>query len=124
MKSNALIKNIEFAKPLELAGLVDYHDGQVVSLTFAQSPYLSFTLFAFSAGEGLSAHTVAADAFVQILDGEAKITIGEKLLTAHKGQVVVMPQGRAPFGGGPPALQDAAPGGETAPAHTAQALTA
>ena len=93
MESKALIKNIDFAKPLELEGLVDYQDGQVVSRTFAQSPHLSFTLFAFSAGEGLSAHTVAADAFVQVLDGQAKITIGDQVHTVQKGQVVVMPQG-------------------------------
>ena len=93
MDPKALIKNIDFAKPLVLEGLVDYQDGQVVSRTFAQSPHLSFTLFAFSAGEGLSAHTVAADAFVQVLDGEARITIGDKALTVYKGQVVVMPHG-------------------------------
>ena len=93
MEPKALIKNIEFARPLELAALVDYKDGQVVSRTFAQSLHLSFTLFAFSAGEGLSAHTVEADAFVQVLDGQARVTIGGEALDVYKGQVVVMPQG-------------------------------
>jgi quercetin dioxygenase-like cupin family protein len=52
---------------------------------------MSLTLFAFWEGEGLSAHTAAGDAFVQILDGEATITIGGKEIRAGIGEVVVMP---------------------------------
>jgi len=85
------MKNIEFAEPLILADLVDYQEGRVVSRTFAQTKAMSLTLFAFAAGEGLSTHTAAGDAFVQILDGEASITIGEKDVVARAGQVVVMP---------------------------------
>ncbi len=88
-----LIKNMPFAEPVELAGLVEYQDGQVVSRTLAQNPALSITLFAFAAGEGISAHTVPADALVVILDGQAEITIGGEVLTAGTGQAVAMPQG-------------------------------
>ncbi len=88
-----LVKNIPYAQALELAGLVEYKEGQVVSRTFAQNPHLSFTLFAFEKGEGISAHTVTADAVVLILDGKASITIGEKTLTASAGQAVAMPEG-------------------------------
>ena len=88
-----LVKNIPYAQALDLSGLVDYKEGQVVSRTFAQNPHLSFTLFAFEKGEGISAHTVTADAVVLILDGTASITIGEEKIAARAGQAVAMPEG-------------------------------
>ncbi len=88
-----LIKNMPFAQALDLAGLVEYKEGQVVSRTFAQNPHLSFTLFAFEKGEGISAHTVTADAMVLILDGTASITIGGEKISARAGQAVAMPEG-------------------------------
>lgn len=93
MDKQPLLKNIPFAQPRELAGLVDYKEGQVVSRTFAQNPFLSLTLFAFDQGEGISAHTVMADALVQVLDGKAAITIGDERMVAEAGQVVAMPEG-------------------------------
>jgi len=91
MSQGSFIKNIPFAEPQVLAELVDYQEGRVVSRTFAQSVTMSLTLFAFDKGEGLSTHTAGGDAFVQILDGEASITIGEKSVKARAGEVVVMP---------------------------------
>jgi quercetin dioxygenase-like cupin family protein len=91
MGKQILIKNIDFAEPLDLAGLVEYGEGRVVSRTFAQNSSLSLTLFAFDAGEGVSTHTAPGDAMVQVLDGEALVTIDGKEMTAGPGQVVVMP---------------------------------
>lgn len=85
------IKNIQFSKALNLADLVEYKEGQVVSQTFVQNPHVSMTLFAFSAGEGISTHSAPGDAMVYILDGEAEITIGDETVTASTGQVVIMP---------------------------------
>jgi quercetin dioxygenase-like cupin family protein len=91
MTQGMFLKNVEFAKPQRLADLVEYQEGRVVSRTFAQTPSMSLTLFAFDAGEGLSTHTAAGDAFVQILDGEASITIGGKEMTVKADEVVAMP---------------------------------
>lgn len=88
-----LLKNLPYAEPLELAKLVEYQEGQVVSRTLAQNPALSITLFAFDQGEGISAHTVPADALVVVLDGQAKVTIGERTVNVSAGQAVAMPQG-------------------------------
>ena len=85
------IKNIAFSEALDLASLVDYQPGRVVSLTFVQNESLSMTLFAFGQGEGVSTHSAPGDAMVYILDGEAEITIGDKKLRAGAGQCVVMP---------------------------------
>jgi quercetin dioxygenase-like cupin family protein len=89
--SQELIKNVEYAKALNLDSMVEYAEGQVVSRTLAQAGNVSLTLFAFDKGEGLSSHTAAGDALVQILDGSAEITIGDEKVTACAGQVVAMP---------------------------------
>ncbi len=85
------LKNIEFSKAMPILDMVQYQSGQVVSRTLAQNPNLSLTLFAFEAGEGLNTHTAPGAAFVQILDGEANITIGDQELVVTAGQAVAMP---------------------------------
>ncbi len=91
MEKQLLIKNIAFSKPHQLTALVDYEEGRVVSRTFAQNPFVSLTLFAFDKGEEISAHTAPGDAMVQVLDGEATITIDGEEMAAAQGEVVVMP---------------------------------
>lgn len=86
-----LMKNIQFSKVHKLQELVEYAEGQVISRTIAQFPTVSITLFAMDAGEGISTHTAPGDAMVQIIDGEAEITIGEAVLTVKDGETVVMP---------------------------------
>lgn len=89
--SGVLMKNIEFSKVLVLKDLVGYQEGQVVSRTLAQLPGVSITLFAFSRGEGISTHSAPGDAMVQVLEGEAEITIGGGVFTVKAGESVVMP---------------------------------
>ncbi len=90
-KKKQLIKNIPFSTPVEIAGLVDYEDGRVVSRTLSSKAHVNITLFAFDRDEEISAHTSPGDAMVQVLDGEALINIDGEKITATKGQVVVMP---------------------------------
>jgi quercetin dioxygenase-like cupin family protein len=91
MEQKHFIKNIEFAKVVELESLVDYQSGRVVSRTLAQGRPLSVTLFAFDKGEEISTHSAPGDAMVYILDGEAEITVGEEKFSAKKGEAIVMP---------------------------------
>ncbi|MBA5851179.1 cupin domain-containing protein [Clostridium sp. cel8] len=86
-----LIKNIEFAKVVELKDLISYQEGQVVSRTLSQIPSANITLFSLDKGEGISTHTTSGDAMVQILDGTADITIGDNTFTVTAGQTIVMP---------------------------------
>lgn len=51
----------------------------------------SVTLFAFDAGQELSEHTTPYDALVQILDGEALLTIGGQPYRLGAGDMIVMP---------------------------------
>ena len=88
-----ILKNIDLAVPLQLPSLVAYQPGQIVSRTLAQNKAVSLTLFAFDAGEEISSHASKGDAVVQILDGSAKITIGESEHLLSAGQTIVMPAG-------------------------------
>lgn len=86
-----LIKNVDFAKPLLMEGLVDYEEGRVISRTLAQGRPLSVTLFAFDKGEEISSHSASGDAMVYIMDGEAEVTIGDEKFSLKKGETIVMP---------------------------------
>ena len=91
--SNKIMKNIDLAEPLSLGALVVYQQGQIVSRTLVQNRAVSLTLFAFDTGEEISSHESKGDAMVQVLDGKAKITIGDGVHFLSAGETVVMPAG-------------------------------
>ncbi len=76
---------------VELAGLVEYQEGSVVSRTVIDKDTGTVTLFAFDQGQGLSEHTTPFDALVYILDGEAEITISGEPFTVTAGEMLIMP---------------------------------
>lgn len=90
-----MLKNIEFSKALELAALVTYQPGQIVSRTLVQNKGVGLTLFAFDAGEQISSHESSGDAMVYVIEGNAKITIDGKEYFPKAGQTIVMPAGIA-----------------------------
>jgi quercetin dioxygenase-like cupin family protein len=81
------------ATALRLADLVAYAEGSIVSRALAQEPAASLTLFAFDAGQALSEHTTAFDAYLEVLDGEADLVVGGKAVLARTGDVTLMPAG-------------------------------
>ncbi|MEE9257953.1 MAG: cupin domain-containing protein [Nitrospinaceae bacterium] len=83
--------NLNPSVPLHLAEAVQYSGGSVVSKTLVDQKTGTMTLFAFDAGQGLSEHTAPFDAIVQIIDGEAELTIGGKVLDVSAGHLVLMP---------------------------------
>ena len=78
-------------RAVDLAALVEYQAGSVVSREVARKPTGTVTVFAFDAGQGLSEHTAPFDALVYILDGAAQITIAGRPVEAKAGDVVIMP---------------------------------
>jgi len=78
-------------KALTMADMVAYQDGSVVSKTLIDKKIGTLTLFSFGAGQGLSEHTAPYDAFVQVVDGEAEITIDGEAQTVKAGQMIIMP---------------------------------
>jgi quercetin dioxygenase-like cupin family protein len=78
-------------KVLDLNGLTSYQDGSVVSRTLLDRKIGTITLFSFDAGQGLSEHTAPYDAFVQVFDGTAEITINGTVHKVSAGEILIMP---------------------------------
>jgi quercetin dioxygenase-like cupin family protein len=76
---------------VELASLVDYQAGAVVSREIIKQKTGTVTVFAFDEGQGLSEHTAPFDALVYLLDGEAEITISGKPFHVKQGEMIIMP---------------------------------
>jgi quercetin dioxygenase-like cupin family protein len=81
------------AQKIMLVDRIAYQPGSIVSQEIAAKKAGTVTLFAFDAGQGLSEHTAPFDAIVQILDGEAAITVSGNTVAAKAGELVVMPAG-------------------------------
>lgn len=79
------------AKASQVADLISYQEGSVVSRTIAKTSGGTLTLFAFDVGQALSEHTAPFDAIVQVLDGATELVIGGDKVSAHTGQIVLMP---------------------------------
>ena len=78
----------------KLGDLVSYQDGSVVSRVLMKQKTGNVTLFAFDAGQELSEHTAPFDALVQVLDGEAEVTIAGEGFEVRAGEAIIMPAGR------------------------------
>ncbi|HLD35990.1 MAG TPA: cupin domain-containing protein [Planctomycetota bacterium] len=76
---------------LDLKGLADYQSGSVVSKTLINKKTGTVTLFAFDQGQGLSEHVAPFDAMVNVIDGEAEISIAGKPFHLKSGQTIIMP---------------------------------
>lgn len=77
--------------PVDLTSSIEYSSNSVVSRTLVDNKAGTITLFAFDEGQGLSEHSAPFDAVVQVLDGEAVLTIGGNDVKVTSGQMVVMP---------------------------------
>jgi len=76
---------------LKLNDLVSYQEGSVVSRQITKTESGNVTLFAFDAGQELSEHTAPFDALVQLLDGEAEISISDRSFALNIGDAIVIP---------------------------------
>jgi quercetin dioxygenase-like cupin family protein len=81
-------------KAVKLSERVVYQDDSVVSREILRKQTGTVTVFAFDAGQGLSEHTAPFDALVQVIDGEAEITIAGKPYLVQAGEYIIMPAGQ------------------------------
>jgi len=82
---------VEHPEVTRIADLAAYQDGAIVSRILIKRDTGSVTLFAFGAGQELSEHTTPYDALVQVLDGEAEITIAGRPYRLTAGDTIIMP---------------------------------
>jgi quercetin dioxygenase-like cupin family protein len=84
-------RRLPAAQVTHVLELVNYQDGSIVSREVVKNPTGSVTIFAFDKGQGLSEHTVPFDALVQVLEGEAEISIAGNPHRLHCGEMILMP---------------------------------
>lgn len=82
---------ITLSEAHNLAGLVEYAPGAIVSREIVNNKVGTLTVFAFDAGQGLSEHSAPFDAIVQILAGAAEWTIGGTPISCAAGEIMIMP---------------------------------
>lgn len=69
----------------------DIPNDSIVSKTIHSDNTVKIVLFGFADGQELSEHTASMPAILQILSGEARITIGEDSFDAQTGAWIHMP---------------------------------
>ena len=84
----------DIGKVQNIAGLVDYQQGSIVSREIIKKDIGTVTVFAFDASQGLSEHTAPFDAMVQILDGEAEVFIEGEANNVKTAEIIIMPAGK------------------------------
>lgn len=88
-----VMKNIPMGSIFEIAEQVQIQKGQVVSKTIVQNRSVSITIFAFDKDEEISTHESRGDAFVTVLEGTGRFTVGDEVNIVRKGQSIIMPAG-------------------------------
>jgi quercetin dioxygenase-like cupin family protein len=83
--------NVPKGEKLSLKALADYAPGSIVSRSVVQAEVGNITFFAFAKGEQLSPHSAPYDAFIEVLDGNAQVTVGEKQNHLSAGDMIIMP---------------------------------
>ena len=79
------------AEILNLAEMVSYQTGSVVSRQITKADSGNVTLFAFDEGQELSEHTAPYDALIHIVEGKAEIIISGKSFHLESGDAIIMP---------------------------------
>jgi len=79
---------------VNISQMISTQPGAVVSRVLLKRKSGNVTLFAFDAGQELSEHTAPFDALVQVLQGEAKITIAGNSTTVRAGEALLLPAGK------------------------------
>ena len=74
-----------------LSDLVKYQENAVVSSEIIKKDAGTVTVFAFDKDQGLSEHTAPFDALVNIIDGQAEVSISGKLFIVKEGEMIIMP---------------------------------
>ena len=75
----------------DLAKQVDIPVDGILSLTLYTDEQVKVVLFGFGAGQELSEHTASMPAILHIVQGEARLTLGDDSVEARAGAWVHMP---------------------------------
>ena len=83
----------EKGRVFDVAHMIDYAEGGVVSKELIHNYAGSVTLFSFDAGQQLSEHTAPFDALLQVVEGEMELSVEGKVNVVKAGEAFVIPNG-------------------------------
>ena len=78
-------------KNINFNSFIEYSKNSIVSKIIYKSPHTILTLFALDQGQSIAEHITPFDALVQIIDGEAELTIGGEKKLVKAGEAIIMP---------------------------------
>ncbi len=90
---SAIYKPEHVKNVIDLKSDIGYQENSIVSKVYITRENTSITLFAFGEGQKIDAHSAPVDAYVQVLEGEAKITISGEDFIVKEGSFIIMPAG-------------------------------
>lgn len=91
MEQGTYISKLPVSTVIDLKNIITVEEQQVSSLTLVQRPSLAMTLLSLDKGTSIGGHSSPGDAMVNVLSGQAEITIGETKHTVQAGESIVMP---------------------------------
>ncbi|HMJ70108.1 MAG TPA: cupin domain-containing protein [Cyclobacteriaceae bacterium] len=74
-----------------LSSILEYVPGSVVTRVVVQRPTGSILAIASDTGEGIGEKIYQFESFVQVVDGEVEVKIGQKVHPLWKGQAIMVP---------------------------------
>lgn len=75
----------------DVAGLLSYQEGAIVSRTLVDREAVTVTVFAVDEGQTISEHSAPHDAIMQVLDGTATVSVGDEMFEVSSGEGLVFP---------------------------------
>lgn len=84
-------KTEEGTQVVNLGTALAFQDKSVISRVLLKNSGGTITLFAFDAGEGLSEHKAPFEAFVEVVEGDAVITIDGVRYELSAGDSILLP---------------------------------
>jgi quercetin dioxygenase-like cupin family protein len=82
---------LEHSKVMDFNEIIEYSADGIISKQVIKKPTGNVTLFSFDRGQGLSEHTAPFDALVNVIEGEAVVTIDKKNYNLKAGEAIIMP---------------------------------
>ncbi len=76
---------------LNLKESIGYQQGAIVSKNIINKPSGTVTLFSFDKNQGLSEHTAPFEVLIIVLEGEAEISLSEKIFKLRPGEAFLIP---------------------------------
>lgn len=73
--------------------MLDIQPDSIISRTLLKNDQVKVVLFGFDAGQSLSEHSAGQNAILQVIRGEAALTLGDDRFEARAGAWAFMPAG-------------------------------